>query len=83
MPDELVSYNENPAAKAVAEFAANAVNNGIEVTEVAHAVEHAVRTNTFWILTHEHAAVRTTEQRIAWMLGGPPPGINLDKATKP
>lgn len=83
MPDELVSYNENPAARAVAEFAANAVNNGIEVTEVAHAVEHAVRTNAFWILTHEHAAVRTTEQRVAWMQGGPPPGINLDKATKP
>lgn len=83
MPDELVSYNENPAARAVADFAANAVNNGIEVSEVALAIEHAVRTNAFWILTHEHAAVRTTEQRVAWMLGGPPPGINLDRATKP
>jgi hypothetical protein len=61
---------------------ANAVANGIEVAEVATAVEHAVRTNSFWILTHQRSAVRTTELRAAWMQGGPPPRINLEKATK-
>ena len=83
MPNDLVSYNENPAAKAVADFASAAVNAGIDASEVAIAVETAVRNNSFWILTHEHAAIRTTEQRAAWMAGGPPPGINLDKATQP
>jgi NAD(P)-dependent dehydrogenase (short-subunit alcohol dehydrogenase family) len=82
MPDELKSYNETPTTKAISDFAAKAVNSGIDVTEVAIAVENAIRTNTFWILTHEHSAIRTTEQRAAWMQGGPPPGIDLSRATK-
>ena len=51
--------------------------------EHAEAVTAAVLANRFWILTHEHAAVRTTEQRAAWMGGGDPPRINLEGATKP
>ncbi len=83
MPDELVNYTEKPATKAATGFASAAVNAGIDASEVAIAVETAIRNRLFWILTHEHAAIRTTEQRAAWMAGGPPPGINLEKATKP
>ncbi|HVB18799.1 MAG TPA: SDR family NAD(P)-dependent oxidoreductase, partial [Acidimicrobiales bacterium] len=83
MPNELVSYNEDPAARFIADVAQNAVQAGIEPSEVARRVEDAVQHNKFWILTHEHAAIRTTEQRLEWMRGGPAPGINLTAATQP
>lgn len=82
MPDDLLASFETPSAQAAADMGANAVAHGIDVSEVATAVEHAVRTNSFWILTHQRSAVRTTEMRAAWMQGGPPPRINLEKATK-
>jgi hypothetical protein len=34
-------------------------------------------------LTHEHAALRTMEQRLEWMKGGGPNGIDLLRATQP
>ena len=83
MPNELKSYNEDPTAQAVADFARDAVNSGIDASEVALAIENAVRESKFWILPHEHAAIRMTEQRLEWMRGGPPPTINLSAATKP
>jgi len=83
MPNELISYNEDPAARFIADVAQSAVQAGIEPSEVARRVEDAVVHNKFWILTHEHAAIRTTEQRLEWMRGGPAPGINLTAATQP
>ena len=83
MPNELISYNEDPAARFIADVAQSAVQAGIEPAEVARRVEDAVVHNKFWILTHEHAAIRTTEQRLEWMRGGPAPGINLTAATQP
>jgi NAD(P)-dependent dehydrogenase (short-subunit alcohol dehydrogenase family) len=83
MPSELRSYSEDPMVRVVGDIAQNAVNAGIDASEVARAVEDAVRTNRFWILTHERAAIRTTEQRLAWMKGGDPLGINLDAVTRP
>ncbi len=83
MPDELTSYNDEPAAQLIAELASQAVNAGIDAEVVAGAVENAIRTNTFWILTHERSAVRTTELRLDWMRGGPPMRFDLMAATKP
>jgi NAD(P)-dependent dehydrogenase (short-subunit alcohol dehydrogenase family) len=83
MPDELISYNDEPAAQLIAELASQAVNAGIDAEVVAGAVENAIRTNTFWILTHERSAVRTTELRLEWMRGGPPMRFDLMAATKP
>ncbi|HUX04967.1 MAG TPA: SDR family NAD(P)-dependent oxidoreductase [Acidimicrobiales bacterium] len=83
MPAELADYNEAPEVRAIGDLAAAAVNAGIDAAEVASAIEDAVRTKKFWILTHEHAAIRTTEQRLEWMRGGDAPGINLERATKP
>jgi NAD(P)-dependent dehydrogenase (short-subunit alcohol dehydrogenase family) len=83
MPNELVSYNEDPMVKIVNDVASSAVNNGIDPDDVARAVENAIRTNAFWILTHERVALRTTEQRLGWMQGGAPLGINLEAATRP
>lgn len=84
MPNELISYNENPAAATIGKIASDAVNAGIDVEVVAEAVTDAVLNNKFWILTHLKAAIRTTEMRAEWMQGGPPPGINiLDGATQP
>ena len=40
------------------------MNAGIDADEVALAIENAIRTNQFWILTHERVAFRTTEQRL-------------------
>lgn len=83
MPKELVSYNEDPAARAIADLATTAVNAGIDASRVGAAVEHAVRTNTFWILPHERSAIRTTELRLEWMRGGPPMRFDLMGATQP
>ena len=83
MPSELRSASEDPALAGLREMAKSVVNAGIEASEVALAVENAVRNNRFWIFTHERAALRTTEQRLAWMRGGDPLGINLDAATRP
>ncbi|MFZ1062596.1 MAG: SDR family NAD(P)-dependent oxidoreductase [Acidimicrobiales bacterium] len=83
MPNELVSYNEDPMVKIVNDVATSAVTSGIDPDDVAAAVENAIRTNSFWILTHERVALRTTEQRLGWMQGGAPLGINLEAATKP
>src|ERR1700727_589146 len=77
MPGELTSYNDEPAAQLIAELASQAVNAGIDAEVVAGAVENAIRTNTFWILTHERSAVRTTELRLDWMRGGPPMRFDL------
>ena len=82
LPNELKSYNEDPTTQAIADFAKAAVMAGIDASEVALDVQNAVRENRFWILPHEHAAIRTTEQRLEWMRGGPPPVINLEGATQ-
>jgi NAD(P)-dependent dehydrogenase (short-subunit alcohol dehydrogenase family) len=83
MPGELTSYNDEPAAQLIADLASQAVNAGIDADIVAAAVEDAIRTNKFWILTHERSAVRTTELRLEWMRGGPPMRFDLMAATKP
>jgi NAD(P)-dependent dehydrogenase (short-subunit alcohol dehydrogenase family) len=83
MPNELVSYNEDPTAKMIAEMATTAVNAGIDASDVARAVENAVTKNSFWILTHERSAVRTTELRLEWMRGGAPMSFDLMAATQP
>ena len=73
MPKDLVSYVENPASQEMRELAAALVNAGIDAADVAAAVENAVRSDKFWILTHEHSALRITEMRLEWMRGGPSP----------
>ena len=83
MPSELQSYNENASVQAINNLAHDAVSAGIDAADVARAIEAAVRANQFWILTHERAALRTTEQRLDWMRGGAPLGINLTAATQP
>jgi NAD(P)-dependent dehydrogenase (short-subunit alcohol dehydrogenase family) len=83
MPEELTSYNDEPAAQLIADLASQAVNAGIDAQVVAGAVENAIRTNQFWILTHERSAVRTTELRLEWMRGGPPMRFDLMAATQP
>jgi len=83
MPNELKSYNEDPEVAAINNIAQGAVQAGIDADQVALAIEKAVRNNEFWILTHERAAIRITEQRLEWMKGGPIPGISLESATKP
>jgi len=77
MPNELVSYNENPVVQMVNKMAAKAVNGGIDAADVAEAVEDAVAGNHFWILTHKNSALAITEQRLEWMRGGRPPLANL------
>ncbi len=83
MPDELKAYNDDPNVRAISSMASDAVNGGIDPSIVAEAVASAVLENRFWILTHEHAAIRTSEQRVDWMRGGKPPRINLEGATRP
>ena len=83
MPEDLRTYQDDPAVRAIGSMAADAVNAGIDPGIVADAVTDAVLANRFWILTHEHAALRTTEQRLAWMRGAEPPRINLEAATRP
>ena len=83
MPDELKEYTQSSDARDVSASAADVVSHGIDPQDVAVAVENAIRTKSFWILTHERAAIRTTEQRLEWMRGGRSTKINLEAATKP
>jgi NAD(P)-dependent dehydrogenase (short-subunit alcohol dehydrogenase family) len=73
MPKEIASYAENPELQEIRELAAALVNAGIDAADVAKAVEDAVVNEKFWILTHEHSALRITEMRLEWMRGGPSP----------
>ncbi len=83
MPNELKSYNESPDAKMLNDLGSAAVNAGIDADIVANAVADAVLNKKFWILTHERAALRTTEQRLEWMRGSGAATINLEGATQP
>jgi NAD(P)-dependent dehydrogenase (short-subunit alcohol dehydrogenase family) len=82
MPSELRGDMNTPDAQATASIAQSAVSHGIDASIVGEAVENAVREKRFWILTHEHSAIRTTEQRVAWMQGGGSTKIDLERATK-
>jgi len=77
MPKELASYAENPEGAEIKKIAAALVNAGIDAADVAKAVEDAVVNEKFWILTHEHSALRITELRLEWMRGGPSPMAGL------
>ncbi len=83
MPKDLANFKDDPTATFIRELASQAVSAGIEASEVAAAVEGAVRANRFWILPHERVAVRTTEIRLEWMRGGPPMRFDLMQATRP
>jgi short-subunit dehydrogenase len=83
MPNELVSFNEDPLMELARQIGETVVKAGIDPTEVAKAVDAAIRANRFWILPHERVALRTTELRLEWMKGGAPLFINLNAATKP
>jgi NAD(P)-dependent dehydrogenase (short-subunit alcohol dehydrogenase family) len=82
MPQAIASYANDPTSQMISGLAAQAVNAGIDASEVANAVDDAVRTNKFWILTHEYSAIRTTEIRLEWMRGGPPLRFDPMSATK-
>jgi NAD(P)-dependent dehydrogenase (short-subunit alcohol dehydrogenase family) len=82
MPREIASYAEDPTAQMISGLATQAVNAGIDARDVAIAVDDAVRANKFWILTHEHSALRTTEIRLEWMRGGAPLKFDPMSATK-
>ena len=82
MPKELRELRGATEESSMEDAAATVVAAGIDPTIVADHVVAAITGNEFWILPHKHVAVRTTEQRLGWMQGGPPAGINLDKATK-
>jgi len=82
MPRELRELRGATGESSMEEAAAAVVAAGIDPAIVADHVVAAITGNEFWILPHKHVAVRTTEQRLGWMQGGPPAGINLDKATK-
>ena len=82
MPDELRDYNDAPGVQEVNAIAEKVVKAGIDPSEVANAVANAIIREYFWILTHERVALKTTELRLAWMRGGPAPGIDLERATR-
>jgi NAD(P)-dependent dehydrogenase (short-subunit alcohol dehydrogenase family) len=83
MPNELVSFNEDPMMQLVKQAGESVVKAGIDASVVAKLVDDAVRAERFWILPHEHVALRMTELRLEWMKGGAPLTINLDAATRP
>jgi NAD(P)-dependent dehydrogenase (short-subunit alcohol dehydrogenase family) len=61
--------------------AIKAIVPGPEVA--ADAVFDAVRDERFFVLTHERAATAITEARLAWMVGGDPPGFDSTHAFVP
>jgi NAD(P)-dependent dehydrogenase (short-subunit alcohol dehydrogenase family) len=83
LPDKLKSYTESREANETESIVKDIVAAGIDPAIVGAAVLDAVTNNKFWILTHEHSAIRTTEQRLDWMKGGTSATFNLEAATKP
>jgi NAD(P)-dependent dehydrogenase (short-subunit alcohol dehydrogenase family) len=82
MPDELRGLTRSEGHEAVESAAAAIVAAGIDPAVVAEHVAGAIERKEFWVLPHHHVAVRTTEQRLGWMQGGSPAGIDLAKAAK-
>ncbi|MDE3064131.1 MAG: SDR family NAD(P)-dependent oxidoreductase [Acidobacteriota bacterium] len=81
-PEDLKALGEDPELARFADVIAEVVNAGLDPSEVALAVESAVRENRFWILPHMRAALGTTAQRLEWMRGGPAPTVDLAAATR-
>jgi NAD(P)-dependent dehydrogenase (short-subunit alcohol dehydrogenase family) len=82
MPAELRALRRSEDHGQVEAAAAAVVAAGIDPAVVADHVAGAIERAEFWVLPHRHVAIRTTEQRLGWMQGGNPPGIDLEKATK-
>ena len=82
IPEHLAAWADAPDVKTVGSLARQAVEAGIEVHHVANAVADAITSEDFWILTHRRVALATMRQRLDWMDGGSPPGIDLEKATR-
>jgi NAD(P)-dependent dehydrogenase (short-subunit alcohol dehydrogenase family) len=81
MPDALKAKGQ--PGETVAKMVSAVVAAGIAPSQVADAVFDAVRDQKFFVLPHERAALAVTRRRLEWMEGGAPPGIDLDRATKP
>ena len=82
IPDHLSDWSELAEIKAVNKFARQAVEAGIDPSEVADEVFGALIDERFWILPHLRVALATTRRRMEWMDGGPPPGIDFEQASK-
>ena len=83
MPADVAAVADTPGALLMADLAKAAVEAGISVDVVAEAVYSAVVEERFYVLTHQQAATGTTEARIAWMVDGQPPVMDLEAVTKP
>jgi NAD(P)-dependent dehydrogenase (short-subunit alcohol dehydrogenase family) len=82
MPEDLKVLAPSGELTSLESAAFAAVAAGIDPAVVAEHVAGAIERSEFWILPHQYVAVRTTEQRLAWMQGGAPATIDLDKATR-
>ncbi|HEV3328897.1 MAG TPA: SDR family NAD(P)-dependent oxidoreductase [Acidimicrobiales bacterium] len=82
MPEELKALRRSEDHGSVEAAAAAVVAAGIDPAVVAEHVAGAIERNEFWVLPHRHVAIRTTEQRLGWMQGGQPAGIDLQKAAR-
>ena len=81
-PDSVAEWRESKDAQQMGSISKAVVTAGIEPERVADALAEAVANGSFWVLTHEFTALKTTEQRFGWMQGGPPPTFDLKKATR-
>jgi len=82
MPNDLKGIVPSREPGPLEGAATAAVAAGIDPSVVAEHVAGAIERSEFWILPHHHVAVRTTEQRLAWMQGGTPATIDLAKAAR-
>jgi NAD(P)-dependent dehydrogenase (short-subunit alcohol dehydrogenase family) len=82
MPEALRALSRSDDQGPLEAAAAAVVAAGIDPAVVADHVAGAIERDEFWILPHRHVAIRTTEQRLGWMQGGAPAGIDLEKATR-
>lgn len=59
------------------------VATGVEPSEIADAVTAALYSKRFFIPTHEKLWLSITGRRLAWMLGGPPPVVDVSEHSRP
>jgi NAD(P)-dependent dehydrogenase (short-subunit alcohol dehydrogenase family) len=81
MPDEVRAALDAPDA--VNEAERTVVGFGIPPTDAADAVFAAITDNRFFVLPHERAAVRSAENRLAWMQGGEPAAFDIESLIRP
>ena len=72
-PDDVPLAREAERVMVMERLAAATAEAGLDPADVAGSVLEAIRTNTFFVLTHPQMATAGVQRRLDWMTTGTPP----------